>query len=173
MKVPRYLAATVALSLLLTAGCGGGGGAGDASSAPPPGDGADQVTTYGNTNLPGRLIVQSNPDASTVYDLRTGQGTKLPMGPTDRNSWIGGTNPEQVLRANSGGPNGGRILERIRTSDWTVVGNATNLPGSSTRPKVSPDGRYILTFWNGGADPEARRLTPGFVIVSPSKDPMG
>ena len=159
MKVPRYLAATVALSLLLTAGCGGGGGAGDASSStPPPGDGGDQVTTYGNTNLPGRLIVQATIGASTVYDLRTGQGTKLPMGPTDYNSWTGGTNPEQVLRANKGGPNGSRILERFRTSDWTVVGNATNLPGSFSRPKISPDGRYIMTFWNAG-DPQETRLT--------------
>ena len=160
MKVPRYLASTVAFSLLLAAGCGGGGGDdGNSSAAPPPGNGSGEVPTYGNTNLPGRLLVQATTGPSTVYDLRTGQGTKLPMGLTDRNSWTGSTNPEQVLRMSNGGPNGSKIVERIRTSDWAVAGNAINLPGSFGRPKVSPDGRYILDFWNADGDPEETRLT--------------
>ncbi len=162
MRALRYIAAVGLLPMLVAAGCGGGGsgGAGDESSAAPsPGNASGEVPTYGNTNLPGRLIVHMTNEPANIYDLRTGQGTKLPTSPTGGNSWIGSTDPELLLRMSPGGPNGARILERIRTSDWTLAGNATNLPGHFTRPKISPDGRYILTFWNADGDPEETRLT--------------
>lgn len=158
MKSFRTLAALSAIPLLVVWGCGGGGG--DDTVTPGPGNGGTgEVTTYGTTNLPGRLVVQSANGPATAYDLRTGQRATLPTSATGGNDWYGSTDTASLLRLSDGGPNGTQVAERIRTTDWTVAGTPTNLPGSFTRPKVSPDGRYILTFWQPGADPAAQRLT--------------
>ncbi len=158
MNVLRHLAAAASFPLLLAAGCGGGGG-NDGGTPPDNGDSSQQVTTYGNTNLPGRLILSVVEGPATIYDLRTGGSAKLPTSATGGNNWNGSTNPGTIVRMSGGGAGGKRIAERLRTSDWTAIGPSALLGGSFNRPKVSHDGRYILTFWMPGSDPEERRLT--------------
>ena len=150
MRALRYITALGLLPMLVATGCGGGGG-GDGGSG--------EVPTYGTTNLPGRLVVQSATGPATAFDLRNGQRASWPSSRTGGNDWYGSTDPGFMLRLGAGGPNGTQIAERIRTTDWTATGATINLPGSFTRPKVSPNGKYILTFWQPGSDPAQLRLT--------------
>ena len=159
MRALRYITALGLLPMLIAAGCGGGGGGSSDSTTPPPSSGSGELPTYGTTNLPGHLVVQSATGPATSFDLRTGQRASLPTSATGGNTWYGSTNPGLMLRVSNGGPNGTQIAERVRTTDWTAVDAPTNLPGSFTRPKVSPDGKYILTFWQPGSDPAQQRLT--------------
>ncbi len=145
MNVLRHLAAAALFPLLLTAGCGGGGG--DEASTAPNNDGSTQeVATYGDTNLPGRLILTDSVNPATIYNLRTGQGTTLPTSATGGGNWLTSTNPATILRVGPG-TGGKRTVERLRTSDWTAIGPSTLLGGWINRLKVSPDGRYFLVFW--------------------------
>ena len=144
MKALRYLAATAAFPLLFAAGCGGGGGD-DGGTPPDNGDSSQQVTTYGNTNLPGRLILSTEGPAE-IYDLRTGRGAILPTSATGGDRWHASTNPATILRMGPG-PDGKRMAERLKTSDWTAIGPSSLIGGSFNLVKVSPDGRYFLTFW--------------------------
>ncbi len=156
MKALRVMAVMATFPLFIATGCGGGGGGDNAVT--PPASPVTEVNTYGDTNLPGHLVVMAGSGPATVYDLRTGQGTLLSASPTGGNSWTGSTDKSTILRVSGGGPNGEDVLERIRTSDWTRQGAPTLIAGTFHRPKVSPDGKYILTFWEG-ADENRSRLT--------------
>lgn len=145
MKVLRHLAAVAAFPLLIAAGCGGGGGSHE-TTPPDNGDSSQQVATYGNSNLPGRLILTGSADPTKIYDLRTGQSAALPTSTTEGNAWMTSTNPGIVLRLSSGGAGGGQTVERLRTSDWAAIGPPSRVRGSFTALKVSNDGRYFLAF---------------------------
>ena len=72
----------VAFAALALAGCGGGGG-GD-SSADVGSGGTGGVTTYGNTTLPGRLVVNAGGGkGAEVFNLRTAQRAGLPASSKD------------------------------------------------------------------------------------------
>jgi Tol biopolymer transport system component len=163
MKALRSLTATAMLPLLIAAGCGGGGGEGGGETVtPPPQDGGGtsvQVNTYGDTNLPGRLLITARTGQASVYDLRTGQRTAAPASALGGNNWNGSTNPKTMVRVSIGGPGGKEVLERLNTSDWSAIGASTLLGGNYRSPRVSPDGRYILAFWNPGEDLEDKLLT--------------
>ncbi len=155
MKTLRYLAATAAFPLLIAAGCGGGGG----GDAPPEGDSSETVTTYGDTNLPGRLILTAPEGPAAIYNLRSGRSTSLPTSATGGNRWNSSTNPGTIVRISSGGAGGKKIAERLNTADWTAIGPSTLLGGSFNGLKVSHDGRYFLAFWKTENDAEQARLT--------------
>jgi hypothetical protein len=160
MKNLRSFAATAMFPLLIAAGCGGGGEGEPAAQAPSTGGGMPaDVNTYGNSNLPGRLILASLEGEASVYNLRTGQRANVPASTLGGNNWNGSTNPQTIVRLSGGGPGGKRVLERLKTSDWSAIGPATLLGGNFLYPRVSPDGRYILTFWNPGEDVSDDRLT--------------
>lgn len=144
MSALRFVAA-LAVPLLFAAGCGGGGGDVDAGGGTVGSGGTTDVTTYGSANLPGKILVTDPTGPASLYNLRTGQGQALAPSASGSNRWTGSTSPGWVVRTSESGAN--FLLERIRTSDWTQVGPTTQIGGNLRRPRVSPDGRYFLTFW--------------------------
>lgn len=164
MKSSRRYAALCAITLSFFAGCGGGGG-GDNVATPAPGPAPaptpGTLTTYGTTNLPGRLVVQATDGPSFAYDLRTGQGAPLPMstlGPGN-NDWYGNTSKNVLLRVLRQGIDTTKTVEAVRTSDWSVLNEPLTVTGTSTRVKLSPSGKYLLTFWQPGNSSDERELT--------------
>ena len=150
MNSRRYPAAAVALSLLLIAGCGGGGGSDDASTAPANGNSPPEVTTYGDTNLPGRLLVTTSGPAS-LYDLRTGQPLTYPTPSDTGHNWTVTTGGAALSRLTSLG-NDTFSIDLVSSSDWSRVGGPTIIRGKIVPPKASPDGKYLLTFWQAPDD---------------------
>lgn len=177
MKSSSHLVALAFVSIGLTA-CGGGGGGDDVATAPTPAPAPGPapgggLPTYGSTNLPGRLIVTDNEDAPRLFDLRTGLSTTAPWNSTVRTGWTVATGTSSLARTEPGA-NGTTSVQRIRATDGAALGAALAIGGTFNRPKYSPDGRYLLTFWQPGDDPNARRLiiadaTTGQIVRNTSK----
>ncbi len=151
MNSSRYPAAAVALSLLLIAGCGGGGGGDDATTAPGNGSSPPEVTTYGDTNLPGRLLVTTSGPA-LLYDLRTGQPLSYPMPADTGHNWTIVTGGAMLSRVTNVSP-GKFSVDLVSSSDWSRVGGPVTIQGKIRPPKASPDGKYLLTFWQAPDEP--------------------
>ncbi|MEY4561524.1 MAG: hypothetical protein RLZZ618_801 [Pseudomonadota bacterium] len=158
MRVIHHFAAIAALPLLMLASCGGGGGT-DVSA---PGSGPDlpagQVNTYGNTNLPGRFLIPASSGPATVYDLRTGLPSQPPSSPSLGNAWYGSSNNSTVLRV-SAAANSTENFDNVRTSDWAKTNSGINVRGETRWPKLSPDGRYVVSFWRDVNESYYNRLS--------------
>ena len=137
--------------LLLGAGCGGGGGG--ESEVATNGSTGNQVQapaepiTYNGSTLPGRLMVTRMGDIN-VWNLATGQGTHV-GDEDDEVEWAGGASPDTVLRYDYNGPLSRPVaVSFMNTTTWTKSRPDLVLNSWLTEPKLSPDGRYILSFWH-------------------------
>jgi len=150
MNAARLVALMSAVSIALS-GCGGGGDGVATEPAPPPGTApgpapapGTQVNTYGATNLPGHLVVADADVATRAFDLRTGTSAAVADTASGK-GYVPSINPARVLRVTP--VQGGAQVQRIRTSDWSAEGSAVTIPGTLVTPKLSHDGKYLLTFW--------------------------
>ena len=155
----------ILLLALFIAACGGGSGGGGGSSPGTGGGGgnpapAQTVPTYRNTTLPGRMVVNGNPANGglqhifdqVMFDLRTGQKVVLPRGTID---------PDHLVFNADG--NRGTLLrwdadfQQTELSFFDPVSLAATaaalkISSQMTRaPQLSPDGKFILAFWNNSA----------------------
>ena len=155
----------ILLLALFIAACGGGSGGGGGSSPGTGGGGgnpapAQTVPTYRNTTLPGRMVVNGNPANGglqhifdqVMFDLRTGQKVVLPRGTID---------PDHLVFNADG--NRGTLLrwdaDFVQTelsffdpASLAATAAALKISSQMTRaPQLSPDGKFILAFWNNSA----------------------
>ena len=155
----------ILLLALFIAACGGGSGGGGGSSPGTGGGGgnpapAQTVPTYRNTTLPGRMVVNGNPANGglqhifdqVMFDLRTGQKVVLPRGTID---------PDHLVFNADG--NRGTLLrwdaDFVQTElsffdpvSLAATAAALKISSQMTRaPQLSPDGKFILAFWNNSA----------------------
>ena len=139
----------VAFAALALAGCGGGGG-GD-SSADVGSGGTGGVTTYGNTTLPGRLVVNAGGGkGAEVFNLRTAQRAGLPASSKDpeHDSWSAGASTTTLLRWTQNlGPTQIEIAF-INATGFAAARAPIQLSDRVHTPLLSADGRFILTFWS-------------------------
>jgi len=159
-------AALATLALVLTAGCGGGGGGDevDTGTTPAPAPttspapAATAFATYRDGTLPGRLFVGMPTDGLEMFDLATGVRSRPPALADGKVGWNATPDPTILLRSTEIAK-GKRQVERVRISDWTVVGEPLVLDGETNELKLSFDGRFLLTF-QGPVDGllEERRL---------------
>lgn len=162
-------AATLAAAVLLvTTGCGGGGGGDEVetgtspapapAAAPSPSPSTGAFATYRDGTLPGRLLVATTADGFELFDLATGLRSQPPALAADDVGWHPTPDPAIQLRSREIAK-GRRQVERVRTSDWTVVGDPIVLDGETNALKLSFDGTLLLTF-QGPVDGllEERRL---------------
>jgi hypothetical protein len=159
-------AALATLALVLTAGCGGGGGGDevDTGTTPAPATttspapAATAFATYRDGTLPGRLFVGMPTDGLEMFDLATGVRSRPPALADGKVGWNATPDPTILLRSTEIAK-GKRQVERVRISDWTVVGEPLVLDGETNELKLSFDGRFLLTF-QGPVDGllEERRL---------------
>lgn len=140
----RRMAALLAAALLAT-GCGGGGGAGGGGG----GVGGGAVATYGNTTLPGRMLVNSlgGSGAAAVFDLTTGQRVVLPRSGSnpDGDSWSAGASVSTIVRTNQGA-----AQTEVAFFDATSLAAAKpslRISNSLSTPMLSFDGTQLLSFW--------------------------
>lgn len=139
--------------------------AGDSVSAAPSASGTN-VNTYGNTNLPGRIITNSWQGAS-AFDLRTGQQVALPKSTTTndpgKDRWEGSaaSGSTAVRWYINVSLKGTAPIAFFDTTTWRQTG-ALKLVTEFRPPMLSPNGRYILAFWQDtseGETGENERLT--------------
>jgi len=161
MKLPhlfRWACATASASALALslAGCGGGGGGDDAAaetaSAPTTATPPAILTYYNGQTLPGRLMVTRAFGDMNVYTLSSGTGVNV-GNESDEVWWHGDTSPNTVVRYDRNGP----FTEPVRvsffdTTTWTKKAPDLTLTSTFNHPKLSVDGRYLLTFWHGPDD---------------------
>jgi hypothetical protein len=107
------------------------------------------VNTYGTTNLPGRLIVNSvpGPGRGAAFDLRTGQRVVLPASAPGaiNDRWTTGARPNSVVRTTTGSSS--TTITVLDSATFGTVQSSITKSNSLRAPLVSPDGRYLLTFW--------------------------
>ena len=157
----RRALVVVLLTTCWLAGCGGGGGG--SSNGPAPGTGGSTgVTTYGDTTLPGRLVVNAGGGkVSEVFDLRTGQRAKLPASSTDpeHDSYSAGADTTTLLRLNQniGGPQ--IEIAFINATGFAAARAPLQMSDRVHTPLLSADGRFILTFWDDHSSFESNKLT--------------
>ena len=140
----RVVALLAAFAALIAAGCGGGGGSSGGAAA------GASVSTYGNTTLPGRLLVNSGGGSGTraVFDLRTAQRVVPPPSRLNpqRDWWSAGASATTpLLRWNEGA-----TLSEIAFFDPTAYTSAkpsVQISNTINTPLLSADGRYLLAFW--------------------------
>jgi hypothetical protein len=144
-------------------GCGGGGGGSDAP-APPGGGGGGPVATYGNTTLPGRLLVNGVPGLgkAAAFDLRTAQRVLLPQTSTssDADRWSSGARASSVLRYARGASQ--TAVTALDAASFSAVQATLTLSNDLSAPLLSADGRYLLSFWydqSAGQTTTDRKLT--------------
>jgi hypothetical protein len=149
----RAAALTTAV-LLVTTGCGGGGGGDEVdtgttpaptATTPSPAPSTPAFATYRDGTLPGRLLVVTAAAGFELFDLTTGLRSQPPALADDTVGWHPTPDPAIQLRSREIAK-GKRQVERVRTSDWTVVGNPIVLDGETNALKLSFDGRFLLTF---------------------------
>ena len=144
MSPLRMLSAVAATSLLAAAGCGGGG-----SGATTPGASeAGEITTYRDTNLPGKMLVNHPAGDAVVFDLRTGERTPLPTLEKADARWTAGASADTVLRWELHPSAGAIPIAFFSTRTWTRTRDDITIHASFDRPKLSADGKRILTFWH-------------------------
>lgn len=157
-----------ALALAVVAGCGGGGGGGVEATpttpptTPPVTPPTQAIATYGNTVLPGRLLVNA-PDGTNarLMDLTTGRQQALP-GSSDA--------AEDRWQANANGTLLVRWADRSGASAYPLaVFGATDLapkvsPASisgvlgAADLRLSPDGKWLMAQYGDNFQVQ-RRLT--------------
>ncbi len=153
MRLLRLLTGIAVLHMLAVPGCGGGGGDGDVASGSTTGPGPDvEVTTYGTTNLPGRLLV-NNPSGDTqIFNLRTGQRSALPKLANAKDRWTKGASTDTLLRWQVHADREGEVpVSFFNSNTWTQSRADLPIWASFQSPKLSADGKYILTFWHDGS----------------------
>lgn len=161
MKVLKLLCSIAFLPALMAGGYGGGGTGGDVTT-PGAGTGVTgTVTTYRDTTLPGRLLLNAPSGRAVVYDLHTGVGSSLPSG-SSGDYWTAGAAGTRAILAKANVPGSGSTAVSIyETSSWSQVAQFS-LSSSFSNPKLSPDGRYVATFWtddSSGEGSEDMKLT--------------
>lgn len=155
MRLLRFVTGIAVLHMLAVPGCGGGTGD---SGVTPPADGGlgsatpMSVTTYRDTNLPGRLLVNVPSGDASVFDLRTGQRSALPKLANAKDRWTAGASTETVLRWQVHADREGPIpIAFFKSSNWTSSHADLPIWANFQAPKLSADGKYILTFWHDGS----------------------
>ncbi|MBW8829739.1 MAG: PD40 domain-containing protein [Burkholderiales bacterium] len=167
MRFIRLACILATLLALMVGGCGGGGDSGAVGSAstPPPASSAT-INTYGNTNLPGRLITNS-PQGAYAFELRTGQQVSLPKSTATndpgRDRWEGTsmTGTTALRWYINVSLTGAAPVALVDSTSWQQKGTL-DLKTEFRKPMLSPDGRYILSFWqdqSAGETAESERLT--------------
>jgi len=157
MRLPSLFHAFAALCAFIAAGFGGSALATDSSGS--------RITTYRDTRLPGRLVVNSVLGNAYAFDLQTGERYALPRLSANRapsrDQWAAGSGPF-ILRWYSNVTAHGKVPIFIFDSrSWTKVGQLW-VNSEFSAPKLSPDGRYVLSFWQDdarGEGPKDQRLT--------------
>jgi hypothetical protein len=162
MRFAKLLACLAAPVLLLA--CGGGGDSSDGAPPPAPGPGS-QATTYGNGTLPGKLVVNSSAGPASVFDLRTGRRVALPRSTNtadpDKDRWAVGSGATAARWYLNVGLSGRAPVTLFDTTTWQAI-RELSFPTEFRAPVPSPDGRYLLTFWQDVANGETsadERLT--------------
>lgn len=157
--------------VMLLGACGGGGGGGEAVTSPttptptpvPPPTGVT-FTTYQQTTLPGRLLMNSPRGAQAVLlDLKTGLRKDLPHtgGATaDSDNWSVSADGSVTLRWNRD-TNTGYPLQKFDSSTLQPVGSEATLSSGlgAYDLKLSADRKYLLAQIEDGFPSFERRLT--------------
>lgn len=121
---------------------------------------------YRDTQLPGRLVVNSNLGDGFVFNLRSGERLALPrLMASGRNAskdiWTAGSGPLVLRWYSNIGERGKVPLFVFDSRTWRPLGEL-KVNAQFIMPKLSPDGRYILSFWRNlseGEGPDDVRLT--------------
>ena len=115
------------------------------------------MTTYGNTTLPGRLVVNSGVGGATAFNLRTAQRAGLPPSSTspDHDSWSTGASTTTLLRLNQDlGPTTSE-LAFFNAATLAAAQAPLRISSTLSRPLLSADGHFVLTFWSNKAANES------------------
>jgi Tol biopolymer transport system component len=105
------------------------------------------VATYGTRSLPGRLLVNKGHQHGTsfvaaTFDLTNAKRLALPLSTTpSADRWTASA----ALAARSRGAGSALAVDLFRAGDLSLLRTVT-LPGESSIPRPSPDGRYLLAF---------------------------
>ena len=109
--------------------------------------------TYRDTNLPGRLIVSGlvGDANSALFDMRTGRRTELPRSKLqpDSDTWHAESHSRIVMRWT--GWSVGPSHSELAFFDGTTlrpISAALRIPNAISTPRLSPDGRHVITYWH-------------------------
>ncbi len=130
-----------------TANCGGGDGGNTNGSGVKP-----AFTTYRNTTLPGRLLVNSSIGDAKIYNLQDGSHVLPPASAKepDDDYWVKNANGTLLTRLNSRNTSTkSTLLDFFYTDSLSNARTQIPLPDgdiSYNGVRVSADGRYMLAF---------------------------